>query len=326
MKRYTTKTDNAYLNQYGLEVYKNTETSKHNSNQMYLGYWYVTEAYPNSSKRYVLTYAPTLTEAVEQAQCLLFEGRPATAIQLGNNSCELPLPADIWEAEFVTGQYSYCDLHQVSIEQGLRAALKNTEYYIEGQTLYHINGLKVGSFTQKRCQHLFNPFTSSANNSYPSWVDALKAAITWFEEYHLSCPVSFNNPVITKSQALDLRFCFQYYNRDIQVYRPDGTSFYADNVEQALAWIADGTHLCAYTEPPYCDIVITPLLSGTVPSTVSYWSEADATPQTRVAKEATLLTALGYDPDEYWVDLSTDEIYTLDGDVLVGTTSEQRWK
>lgn len=131
--------------------------------------------------------------------------------------------------------------------------------------------------------------------------------------------------VITKSQAMDLGFCFQYHTNDIQVYRPDGTSFYASDIEQALTWINDGTHLSAYAEPPYCDIVITPLMSGTVPSPTSYWSEPDATPLPRVAKEATLLISQGYDPNEHWVDLSTGEIFTLDGDELVGTTSEQRW-
>ena len=131
--------------------------------------------------------------------------------------------------------------------------------------------------------------------------------------------------VITKSQAMDLGFCFQYHTNDIQVYRPDGTSFYASDIEQALTWINDGTHLSAYAEPPYCDIVITPLMSGTVPSPTSYWSEPDTMPLTRIAKEATLLISLGYNPNEHWVDLSTGEIFTLNGDELVGTTSEQRW-
>lgn len=132
-------------------------------------------------------------------------------------------------------------------------------------------------------------------------------------------------PVITKSQALELGFCFQYYTNDILVYRPDGSSFYATSTEQALSWISDGTHLCAYNEPPHCDNNITPVLSGTVPSPVSYWLEADTRPLTQMAQETLSLLSQGYDPDEHWLDLKTGNIFTLDGDVLVGTTSEQRW-
>lgn len=211
----------------------------------------------------------------------------------------------------------------------MRTLKQVNEYYSStGYTVERVNGAVEVSFEGNHV------WTFAKGYKVAQVVEAM-SEMPWLAWGNNSCELSVSkeetepcdnsNTVITKSQAMDLGFCFQYHTNDIQVYRPDGSSFYATDLEQALAWISGGTHLCTYAEPLCCDIVITPLLSGTVPSPVSYWSEADAMPQTRMDKEATLLTALGYDPNEHWVDLSTGEVWHINTVTLVGNTSEQRW-
>lgn len=63
--------------------------------------------------------------------------------------------------------------------------------------------------------------------------------------------------VITKQQALELGFCFQYSRNmvNVCVYRPDGSRFYAESANEALVWIQTGEHLLAYDTAPTCDLV-----------------------------------------------------------------------
>lgn len=160
MTRWTTKTANSYFNQYGYQV-----SQKQSGDNK--GRWYL-----DSGNAHICS-ARTLTELVAQ-------GRDELLQLIPDGSCtELACPVD-YEHPVVVAEFAIT----------LQESLTNPEYRFDGNILYHINGQKVGSFTRKRCQYLFNPFTSSANNNHLSWLDAINAAITWFEKYHLEADVA----------------------------------------------------------------------------------------------------------------------------------------
>lgn len=83
MTRWTTKTANAYLNQYGFRVEKNVSVTATRTNRQRIGNW---NLYFDNQR---LGFA-TLNEAVEGARYILLEERPTLASAIGENYSLLP--------------------------------------------------------------------------------------------------------------------------------------------------------------------------------------------------------------------------------------------
>lgn len=262
MTRYTTRTANAYLNQYDLRVERNTATAATLTNRQVIGWWnvYGTSA---EGRVYRLLTASTLTEAMEQARWHLLEGRPAT-IALGENSCEIEYGSD-YRGNLYCDPLSTEDL-MTSIDLELASlepdsAITETIEVIEaefidealpGAVLCQLKDWLEGTDLTLTIDPEGGYMLTACGMYHIRHAQTLYGLTQQMLEHQICCSVDFDivEPESTETlQYLQLGYAFQYHSEGVTVYTPIGTSFDAENIRQAIGYIVSGYWLYSESCP-----------------------------------------------------------------------------